>query len=309
MEEVRFGRLVFLPGPNRGKYPHCHSLFIDDEVQAIVDPASDEDRLKRLAREAKVTVVIHSHWHEDHFWYTDLFPGAELWVPAADLTPYLGLDHLLHWYGFHDPEQTEEWRRIMLDQFRYRPRRPDRTYGEGEILSFGATRAEVVHAPGHTPGHSCFFFPAEELLFLGDLDLSKFGPWYGDTYSDLDAIIAAVAKVRKIKARYYLASHEQGLFTAPIDELFDRYLAVIEERERKLRECLRAPRTREEIIAARIIYGRPREPKSFYDFGEWALLKKHLERMARQGEVIEEAGRWRLREGRPAGRPSRGQDG
>jgi len=42
MEEVRLGRLVFLPGPNRGQYPHCHSLFIDDEVKAILDPASDQ---------------------------------------------------------------------------------------------------------------------------------------------------------------------------------------------------------------------------------------------------------------------------
>ena len=294
MEEVRFGRLLFLPGPNRGKYPHCHSLLIDDEVQAIVDPASDEERLKQLAGEKKITVVIHSHWHEDHFWYTDLFAGAKLWVPDADLTPYLGLDHLLHWYGFDDPGHAEEWRQLMIYQFRYRPRHPDRTYGDGEVFRFGATRTEVVHTPGHTPGHSCLFFPEEELLFLGDLDLSRFGPWYGDTYSDLDATVASVAKVRKIKARYYVTSHEQGLFVAPIDDLFDRYLAVVEEREQKLREFLREPRTKEEIIAARIVYGRPREPKNFYDFGEWALMKKHLERMAKRGEAKEEAGKWRL---------------
>jgi len=182
----------------------------------------------------------------------------------------------------------------MIYQFRYRPRHPDRTYGDGEVFHFGSTRAEVIHTPGHTPGHSCLFFPDEELLFLGDLDLSRFGPWYGDTYSDLDATLASVAKVRKIKARYYVTSHEQGLFVAPIDELFDRYLAVVEERERKLREFLRQPRTRDEIIAARIVYGRPREPKSFYDFGEWALMKKHLERMAKRGQAQEEAGKWRL---------------
>ena len=215
-------------------------------------------------------------------------------MPDADLTPYLGLDHLLHWYGFNDPGQAEEWRRIMICQFRYRPRHPDRTFGDGESFNFGKTRAEVVHTPGHTPGHSCFFFPREELLFLADLDLSRFGPWYGDTYSDLDAIIASVARVRRIQARYYLASHEQGLFTAPIDDLLDRYLAVVEEREQKLVECLREPRTREDIIGARIVYGRPREPKSFYDFGEWALMKKHLERMERRGEVREEDGKWRL---------------
>ena len=294
MESVRFGRVVFMPGPNRGKYPHCHSLFIDDEVQAVVDPASDEAALKRLAEEKRIAVVIHSHWHEDHFWFTDLFAGARLWVPAADLEPYLDLENFIRWYGFDAPEHAQQWRQILAQQFRYRPRRPDRTYTDGETFSFGATRAEVVHTPGHTPGHSCLFFPEESLLFLADIDLSRFGPWYGDVYSNLDDTIASVEKVRKIPARRYVASHEQGLFEAPMDDLFDRYLAVVEDRDRKLRELLGEPRCREEIIARRIVYGRPREPKSFYDFGEWATMRKHLERMIRRGEVKEEGGRWRL---------------
>lgn len=293
-DAVKFGRVVFLPGPNRGKYPHCHSLFIDDELPAVVDPASDEAVLQRLAAEKRIAVVLHSHWHEDHFWFTDLFPGAALWVPALDLEPYLDLENLLRWYGFEEPQQAEPWRQIMQTQFRYRPRRPARTYEDGELLLFGATRAEVVHTPGHTPGHSCLFFPDERLLFLGDIDLSPFGPWYGDRYSRLDDFIASVAKVRRIPARNYITSHEQGLFTAPIDHLLDRYLAVIDERERKLREFLRAPRSREEIIQRRIVYGRPREPKSFYDFAEWAILRKHLERMLRKGEVKQEGDRWQL---------------
>jgi glyoxylase-like metal-dependent hydrolase (beta-lactamase superfamily II) len=294
-DAIRFGRVVFLPGPNRGKYPHCHSLYIDDEVQAVVDPAAEESALRSLAAEKPIAVVIHSHWHEDHFWFTDLFAGAALWVPAADLEPYLDLEQLLRWYGFDDPAQAAPWREIMVQQFRYRPRQPDRTYREGEIFSFGATRAEVVHTPGHTPGHSCLFFPEESLLFLGDIDLSPFGPWYGDLYSSLDDFIASVEKVRRIPARHYVSSHEQGLFAAPIGHLLDRYLAVIETREQKLRELLSEPRTREDIIARRIVYGRPREPKSFYDFAEWAILRKHLERMRRRGEVkVEEGGRWRL---------------
>ena len=294
MESVRFGRVVFLPGPNRGKYPHCHSLFIDDEVPAVVDPASDEAALKRLAEEKSIAVVIHSHWHEDHFWFTDLFQGAKLWVPTADVEPYLDLENFIRWYGFDQPEHAEQWRQILAQQFRYRPRQPDRTYTDGEILSFGATRAQVVHTPGHTPGHSCLFFPEESLLFLADIDLTKFGPWYGDVYSDLDAVVASVEKVRKIPAKHYVTCHEQGLFQAPIDDRFDRYLAVVEDRDQKLRELLREPRCREEIIAGRIVYGRPREPKSFYDFGEWATMRKHLERMIRRGEVTEEDGRWRL---------------
>jgi hypothetical protein len=33
------------------------------------------------------------------------------------------------------------------------------------------------------------------------------------------------------------------------------------------------------------MYGKPREPKKIFYFGERALIKKHLERLIRQGEV------------------------
>jgi len=39
-----FGPIRFIPGENRGKYPFCHSLYIDG-VGILIDPASDRDRL------------------------------------------------------------------------------------------------------------------------------------------------------------------------------------------------------------------------------------------------------------------------
>jgi hypothetical protein len=44
----------------------------------------------------------------------------------------------------------------------------------------------------------------------------------------------------------------------------------------------------DEIVEAWIVYGRPREPKAFYEFGERALMKKHLERLMRLGRVLKE---------------------
>ena len=48
MEEKRFGRLVFLPGKSNGRYPFCNSLYIDDEIKAVIDTACDESVLKRI---------------------------------------------------------------------------------------------------------------------------------------------------------------------------------------------------------------------------------------------------------------------
>ena len=45
LTERRFGPITFLPGPNRGKYPFCHSLYVEAERRVVIDPASDRTRL------------------------------------------------------------------------------------------------------------------------------------------------------------------------------------------------------------------------------------------------------------------------
>ena len=77
MEEKSFGPIRFIPGINRGKYPYCHSLYIED-AKILIDPASDRERLKRLREEVGVEQVWLSHWHEDHFMDLDLFDDLPL---------------------------------------------------------------------------------------------------------------------------------------------------------------------------------------------------------------------------------------
>jgi hypothetical protein len=53
----------------------------------------------------------------------------------------------------------------------------------------------------------------------------------------------------------------------------------------------------DEIVEACIVYGRPREPKAFYEFGERATMKKHLERLIKLGRVFQEEDRYLKRNG------------
>ena len=39
------------------------------------------------------------------------------------------------------------------------------------------------------------------MLYLGDIDLSSFGPYYGDAWSDLEDFERSLALVRAIEAR------------------------------------------------------------------------------------------------------------
>jgi hypothetical protein len=62
------------------------------------------------------------------------------------------------------------------------------------------------------------------------------------------------------------------------------YLSHIDRREEALRSFLRQPRSRREIISRRIVYGEG-HPGPWFDYGEWALLSKHLEGMLARGDA------------------------
>ena len=88
------------------------------------------------------------------------------------------------------------------------------------------------------------------MAFLGDYDLTRFGPWYGDRDGSIDETIASVRRLQQLPAKVWLTSHEDGCFEGDVAETFDRYLAVIDEREAKLLDFLAAPRTLADIVAA-----------------------------------------------------------
>jgi len=163
--------------------------------------------------------------------------------------------------------------------------RDSRGSRDGEVIDLGGVTIEVVHTPGHTPGHLALFFREAEILFLGDYDLTSFGPWYGDTYSDIDKVIASVERLKSIPARTWLTSHGEGVFQNDPGELWGTYLSVVDTRDGKLMDLLNEPRTMADVIEARIVYKKKREPKEFYDFGERAIMGKHLQRLIKKGEV------------------------
>ena len=289
----KFEEIKLIEGKNRGKYPYCHSLFIDDELCAIIDPASDPEKLKNLTD--KVKVIILSHYHEDHFWFSYLFPEAELWMHPLD-APYLAdMEKLLDAYRM-EGEWRAQWKKIFIEQFHYTPRSCSRLLKDGDEVNFGKIKMKVLHTPGHTPGHLCFLFPEQKLIYLADIDLTKFGPWYGDRDSDIDALIQSVKRMCEFEGYEFVVSHEGPIYSGNIKELAQSYLNVIDEREAKLKELLKKPKTIEEIIEARIVYKKPRQPQFFFDYGEWAIMTKHLERLMKKGEVIKVGEKYLLKE-------------
>jgi len=293
MEESQFGRLTFIRGKRGGKYPFCNSLFIDDREKVIIDPGSGKELLKKLEMEKGIDCIVNSHYHEDHTAFNYLFPEAKLYVPRDEVPCFTSLEQLLDFSGLLGTDLEHKWRDIFLNNFNYTERTPDREFSDGDLLNFGDTTLQVIHTPGHTIGHSSFFFPDEKVLFMGDLDLTAFGPWYGDRVSDIDQTIASLHTLLTIPARIFITSHEVGIIEGDITKAVEDYIAIIDKRENTLLNFLEKPRTMSEIVNQWIIYKKPGDPREYFEAGERGMITKHLDRLTKTGGItVKEDGRY-----------------
>jgi len=222
----------------------------------------------------------------------NIFEACPLWISERDFPPLRSLDVFLDWYGIDETGARGYWEKEMLETFCYRPRQTARFIGDDETIDLGSLSVQVIATPGHTPGHLSFYFPEEELLFLGDYDLTSFGPWYGDVYSSIEETVTSIHKLRAIPARRWIAAHNTGVYEHNPGKLWDDYENIIHQREEKILNYLHEPKTLEQILSAWLIYGRPREPKEMYEFNEKVLIGKHLEYLLRQGLIVLESGRY-----------------
>jgi len=293
MFDFERGKIRFIRG---GKYPQSNSILIDDDLRTIIDPACDEDKLLSIHRQRPVELIINSHGHEDHILYNYLFPAAKLWVHELDAAVFRDMDSFINqFFPPHeiDEKTRESWSHLLTELVKFQPREPDRLLEDGEILEFGQTRARVLHTPGHTAGHLSFHFLEEKLIYLADLDLVKFGPYYGDNASSIDDTVKSLQRLAKIEADVYLVSHGKEPILDGDPAHIERYLQVIYQREEKLLEFLASgPKTIQEITDHGVIYGGHKLANGAWDLSksEKSMMQKHVDRLERDERVKGENG-------------------
>lgn len=293
-QELRLGRTTVLVGERGGRYPHGNSLLVSGaEATALVDPSLS--LVGRKGALPHVDLVVNSHCHEDHVAGNHLFPGAPWWLHALDRPGLQSLDGLMAIYGFPEPIDRA-FRRVVQQEFHYTPRADVLAFEDGHVFDLGGgIRIRVIHAPGHTRGHSFLHVEPDDVLYLGDVDLSSFGPYYGDAWSDLEDFERTLALARTLDARWYATFHHVGVLDGreAFRARLDRFAAVIRAREERLLAFLAEPRTLEQIIRHRFVY-RPQDTVPFADAVEARSMGQHLVRLERAGAVRREDGaRWR----------------
>lgn len=165
--------------------------------------------------------------------------------------------------------------------------RVDRTVNDGQVVSAGNTTVRILHTPGHTSGHLSFFIPEEDLLFCGDICLSKVGPWYGDDVTPVDEFIRSIDMIIDMKPAKVVSGHNREIISENIKEIFEEYRDRIFFREKKILGVLKGgrPLSIDEMASMCLIY--PEHPSVFVLYWEKSMLLKHLQRLINNGMVFE----------------------
>ncbi|MEQ1688900.1 MAG: MBL fold metallo-hydrolase [Sphingopyxis sp.] len=125
---------------------------------ALVDPGGDLPKLKAALQQAGVTLekILITHGHIDHCGEAGTL-AKELGVPI---------------------EGPQEEDRFWIAQLAEDGRiygvngavfEPDRWLEHGDTVRVGDLTLDVIHCPGHTPGHVIFYHAPSKLAIVGDV--------------------------------------------------------------------------------------------------------------------------------------------
>lgn len=288
--DLDLGNVTVLFGAKQGKYPEGNSVLVEGpEETLLIDPCLG--LIPRRQALPQVDRLLLSHCHEDHQAGAHLFPDIPIHVHEADLPGLQSLRGFMEIFDFDAyPEIARVWEKVVLEQFNFQPRPEALPFADGDVFELGGdVRVEVIHTPGHTRGHSAFHILPADVLFLGDIDLSSFGPYYGDAWSDLEDFERSLEKVRHLEARHYATFHHIGVVDR---ETFlsrlGRYAAVIDDREERLLAFLSEPRSLAEVADHRFVY-RPGDAVLFAPPVERRSMGMHIDRLVGRGRVREVA--------------------
>ena len=148
---------------NTGGIATTNCFLVADEAakQAVLFDAPDGtagvllDEAKQRGWDVVGLWLTHGHFDHvaDHMEVAERYPGAKVLIHRLDELKLLRPGSSV---GFPLP-------------FTIPPRRPDGYVEDGQVLTLGSMRCEVLHTPGHAPGHVMYHFPEEKLLVGGDL--------------------------------------------------------------------------------------------------------------------------------------------
>ena len=149
---------------------HCY-LVCGSERAVLIDTGlggsnikAEDDRLTALPVTA---VTTHVHWDHigGHRYFEDIavHEAEKEWLSGHFPLPLKAVKQILTCRPCEFPEDFE------LESYQIFQGTPRTVFSDGSRFDLGNRRLSVIHTPGHSPGHCCFYDAERGYLFSGDL--------------------------------------------------------------------------------------------------------------------------------------------
>jgi glyoxylase-like metal-dependent hydrolase (beta-lactamase superfamily II) len=185
---------------------HCYLLEGDDRALLIDTGLGICDisaEVKKLTDKPVTAVATHIHW--DHIGGHKYYP--DFYAHEAEL----------NWFSGEFPLSMETIRGMVIDRcdlpegydvgtYEFFQGTPTRVLHDGDTIDLGGREITVLHTPGHSPGHMCFWEAATGYLFTGDLVYKDtLFAYYPST--DPQAYLQSLEKIAVLPARRVFPAH------------------------------------------------------------------------------------------------------
>lgn len=186
---------------------HCY-LLIGSTRAVLIDSglgvANIKSVLDTLTSLPVAVLTTHAHWDHigGHKYFDDIcvHEAETEWLAEKFPLPLQAVkDNLTRSPCDFPPD-------FKIDEYEIFKRNPTRILRDGDFIDLGSRTLKVIHTPGHSPGHCCFWEKDKGYLYSGDLIycgcLDAFYPT-----TDPVAFMHSVDKINHLKIKRILPAH------------------------------------------------------------------------------------------------------
>ena len=188
---------------------HCY-LLLGTERAVLIDTGLGVANIKSIVDDLTslpvLVVTTHVHWDHigGHKYFSDFaIHESELaWISKEFPLPLQMVKENLTLKPCEFPDN------FSIENYRVFKGQPTTALKDDDVIDLGNRKIKVIHTPGHSPGHCCFYEEDKKYLYSGDLIYSGcLDAFYPTT--DPFAFMLSVNKIKSLHIKKILPAHHQ----------------------------------------------------------------------------------------------------
>ncbi len=194
---------------------HCY-LLLGQNNALLIDTGLGIENIKDIIdklTDLPITVITtHVHWDHigghKHFDNIAVYEAEKDWLSGSFPLPLQAVKNNLMRVDCIFPKN------FCIDSYEIFQGKPSKIVYNGDCFDLGSRKIKVIHTPGHSPGHCCFYELDKQYLYSGDLIYSGCLDAFYPTTDPLQ-FFESVKKVRELNVSRILPGHHS--LNIPVD--------------------------------------------------------------------------------------------